>query len=99
MSGIKTKVLDPVKTQIMASATLRNDFDACVNLYKYFIEQSDNLCVRDANISSVHSDKNSASSGSGGGKLLGTNYDKFVPDNSVPNRYYTGEEYQAVNDS
>ena len=37
MYGIKTKVLDPVKTQIMASATLRNDFDACVNLYKDFI--------------------------------------------------------------
>ena len=28
MAGIKTKVLDPVKTQIMASAALRNDFDA-----------------------------------------------------------------------
>ena len=50
MAGIKTKVLDPVKTQIMASAALRNDFDACINLYKYFIEQSDNLGVRDANI-------------------------------------------------
>ena len=41
MAGIKTKVLDPVKTQIMASAALRNDFDACVNLYKAIIEQSD----------------------------------------------------------
>ena len=39
MAGINTKVLDPVKTQIMASATLRNDFDACINLYKDFIEQ------------------------------------------------------------
>ena len=38
ISGIKTKVLDPVKTQIMASATLRNDFDACANLYKDFID-------------------------------------------------------------
>ena len=28
MAGINTKVLDPVKTQIMASAALRNDFDA-----------------------------------------------------------------------
>ena len=73
MVGISTKVLDPVKTQIMASATLRNDFDACVNLYKDFIEKSDNLGVRDTNISSVHSDKNSASSGSDGGKGAGTN--------------------------
>ena len=37
MAFIKTKVLDPVKTRIMASATLRNDFDASVNLYKDFI--------------------------------------------------------------
>ena len=53
MAGIKTKVLDPVKTQIMASAMLRNLFDACVNIYKDFIEQSDDLGVRDENISSV----------------------------------------------
>ena len=50
MAGIKIKVLDPVKTQIMASSALRNYFDACVNLYKDFIEQSDDLGVRDANI-------------------------------------------------
>ena len=90
MAGINTKVMDTVKTQIMASATLRNDFDACVNLYKGFIEQSNNLGVRDAKILSVHSDKKIGSSGSGGGKRSGTNYDKVVPDNSVPNRYYTG---------
>ena len=84
MAGIKTKVLDPVKTQIMASATLRNDFDACVNIYKDFIEQSNDLGVCDANILLFHSDKNSASSGSGGGKGSGTNYDKVVPENSVP---------------
>ena len=48
MAGIKTKVLDPVKTQIMASSTLRNYFDACVNIYKDFIEQSDDLGVCNA---------------------------------------------------
>ena len=37
MTGINTKVLDSVKTQIMASDTLQNEFDACVNLYKEFI--------------------------------------------------------------
>eukprot|EP00978_Attheya_sp_CCMP212_P004010 scaffold8551_cov59-Attheya_sp.AAC.5 len=36
--GIKTKELDVPKSQIMASATLRQDFDACVSLYKDFIE-------------------------------------------------------------
>ena len=91
MSGINTKVLDPVKTQIMESATLTNDFDACVNLYKDFIEQIDDLGVRDANISSVQSNKNGSSSGSGSAIGSGTNYDKVVPDNSVPDRYYTGE--------
>ena len=99
MAGIKTKVLDPVKTQIMASAALRNDFDACVNLYKDFIEQSDDLGVRDANILSVQSNKNGASSGSGSARGSGTNYAKVFPDNSVPGRYYTGEEYQALNDA
>ena len=99
IAGVKTKVLDPVKTQIMASAALRNDFDACVNLYKYFIEQSDDLGVRDANILSFQSNKNGASSGSGSARGSGTNHDKVVPDNSVPDRYYTGEEYQALNDA
>ena len=74
MDGIKTKVLDPVKTQIMASAALRNNFDACVNLYKDFIDQSYDLGVRDANISSFQSDKNWASSGSGSVRGSGTNY-------------------------
>ena len=92
-------MLDPVKTQIMASATLRNDFDACVNIYKFFIEQSNDLGVRDANISSVQSDKNGASSGSGSAIVLGTNYEKVVHDNSVPDRYYTGEEYQSLNEA
>ena len=83
----------------MASATLRNNFDACVNLYKYFIEQSDNLGVRNGNISSVQSNKNGASSESGSARGSGNNYNKVVPDNSVPDRYYTGEEYQALNDA
>ena len=89
MDGIKTKVLDPVKTQIMASATLRNNFGACVNIYKDFIEQRDDLGVRDTNISSVQSDKNEAFSGSGSARGSGTNYNKVVPDNSVPDSYYT----------
>eukprot|EP00978_Attheya_sp_CCMP212_P020484 scaffold58700_cov53-Attheya_sp.AAC.1 len=36
--GIKTKELDVPKSQIMASATLCQDFNACVSLYKDFIE-------------------------------------------------------------
>ena len=80
MAGINKKVLDPVKTQIMASAALRNDFGACVNLYKDFIEQSDDLGVRDVNISSVQSDRNGATGKSGSARGSGTNYDKIVPE-------------------
>ena len=66
MAGIKTKFLDPVKTQTRVSATIRIDFDPCVNLYTDFIEPSDDLGVCDGNISLVHSNKNGAPSGSGG---------------------------------
>ena len=40
-----------------------------------------------------------ATSKSGSARGSGTNYDKIVPDNIVPDRYYTGEEYQALNDA
>ena len=99
MAGINTKVLDPVNTQIMASSALRNDFDACVNLCKEFFEKSDDLGVHDANILLVKSDRNGVIGKSGSARGSGTNYDKIVPDNSVPERYYTGEEYQALNDA
>ena len=55
--------------------------------------------VHDANISSVQSDRNGATGKIGSARVSGTNYDKIVPDNSVPDRYYTGEEYQALNDA
>ena len=50
-------------------------------------------------MSLVHSNKNGAPSGSGGGGGLGTNYKKVVPDNSVFDRYCIGEEYQALNEA
>ena len=37
MNGIKTRDLDPVKTQIWLDAMLHNDFDACINLFKDYI--------------------------------------------------------------
>ena len=48
---------------------------------------------------SVQSDRNGATGKSGNARGSGTNYDKIIPDNSVPDRYYTGEEYQALNDA
>ena len=54
MDGIKTKELDSVKTQILASALLRNDFDSCVNLYKDFISQMKSTSNQpELNISSI----------------------------------------------
>ena len=40
LNGIKTNKLDAVKTCIMSEATLHNDFDQCVNLFKDFIKQN-----------------------------------------------------------
>ena len=56
LEGIKTPKLNPVKTQIMANLALRQDYPACVTLFKDFIKQ-DNLApnVRDAAISAVGS--------------------------------------------
>ena len=39
LKGIKTMAFDNVKTRIILDATLRIDFDACVNLFQDFIEQ------------------------------------------------------------
>jgi hypothetical protein len=40
VNGIKTPAIDPVKTRIMSDAALRNDFEACVNLFQDSIHQS-----------------------------------------------------------
>jgi hypothetical protein len=39
VDSIKTKSLDTIKGQIMASADLRNDFDKCTTLFKDFLAQ------------------------------------------------------------
>jgi hypothetical protein len=40
LDGIKTDKLDSVEARIMSDATLQNDFDACVTLYKDFIKHT-----------------------------------------------------------
>jgi hypothetical protein len=40
VAGIKTNMMDPVKTQIMSDAHLRTDFAACVNLFQDYIHQT-----------------------------------------------------------
>ena len=62
LNGIKTRSLDPVKTQILATPALGTDFQRCVNLLKYFIKQlaSDQMTLN-ANVSQVGTGDNYAS--------------------------------------
>ena len=39
LKGIKTTAIDSVKMRIIADATLRTDFDVCLNLFQDFIKQ------------------------------------------------------------
>ena len=94
MDGIKTKDLDNVKTTIMASATLRSDFDACVNLFQDFIKQASDSQTRHANVSSV----TRPGRGQGGPPRSESNaeYDNIKPDMSVADRYYNRSEYAKL---
>ena len=81
MNGIKNRDFDPVKTRILSDATLRSNFDQCVNLYKDFIEQrSSDKNVRDANVSAFQANSKNLSG-------------DVEPDMSVPDRYYKHNEY------
>ena len=51
--GIQTDKLKNVKTQILANPALRNDFGACVTLYKDFILQTKSDSNYTLNISQV----------------------------------------------
>jgi hypothetical protein len=84
LNGIKTDQLNAVKTQIMSSATLRNDFTACVTLYQDFIRQvkssGDNPTL---NISSVNT-------------LNHASRKRKHGDDEVEDRYYTKQEYSEL---
>ena len=91
LDGIKTNTLAAVKTQIMADTRLRNDFDACVNLFQDFIKHS-NTEPRQANISALGRDPR--------GQLKNgnekSNFDDIEPDMSVEDRYYKKSEYNKL---
>lgn len=93
LAGIKTTAFDTVKTRIMSEATLRSDFDACVNLYQDFIEQMGNTStVKDVTVAAV-SGKPTAKGkkGGDGGPLSDASADMSVED-----RYYTKAEYDKL---
>ena len=80
MAGIKTSALDPVTTRIMSSPELRQDFDACVTLYRDFLQRQEGQ--RGAN-ASLNIARVSTSSEKGGNA-------------TVEDRYYTREEYAKL---
>jgi len=87
IDGIKTKDYDTVKAMIMASADLRKDFDACVNLFQDFIKQ--NTPNRTSNISAVNVTKNYKSGDNG-------SLEDTQPDMTVEDWYYTRKEYNKL---
>ena len=76
-NGIKTKALDSVKTQILSSAALRNDFSACVNLFQDFIDQDANQETKTVTIAAIRTSDDG----------------DVQPDMSVEDRYYNRKEY------
>jgi len=90
ISGIKTSVLDNVKTRILSDARLRSDFNGCVNLYQDFIKQSNAGQVRDVNIAALTITPRTVSTQSD------TVDGDVQPDMSVEDRYYKKKEYNNL---
>ena len=82
VAGIKTKDLDSVKTRIMSDAALRQNFDACVNLFQDFIEQKGLSNVRESHVAAMITGKDEEGNGN--------------PDFSIEDRYYTRDEYKKL---
>ena len=53
LAGIKTTVLDSVKTQILCNSELKKDFAKCVILFKDYIMQTKVIKPQELNISSA----------------------------------------------
>jgi hypothetical protein len=55
VAGIKTNMMDPVKTWIMSDTRLRTDFAACVNLFQDYIHQTRAaIPLQDVQVAAVH---------------------------------------------
>ena len=85
MGGIQNSQLETVKTQILASPNLLRDFDACVDLYKNYIQQAGSaMQARDAKIAGL---------GQEDPKKRKRDPKDVKPDMSVELRYYKKHEY------
>ena len=87
IQGIKITEFDTVYAQIMETASVRNDYDGYVSLYKALIDQSKNISPPELNIlgvvSSIHK---------GGGQ----NKRKCGSGGAAKDVYYYKEEYKAI---
>lgn len=93
LDGIRTKELDTVKSMVLASNDLRNNFAESVALFQDFVKQRQ-TSMRDVNISAI---------GIGGGRPFstarsegGAEWEQVRPDMSVEDRYYNKNEYAAL---
>ena len=55
IQGIKITEFDAVKAQIMATSSLRTDYNGCISLYKTFINQIKQVSPPELNILGVES--------------------------------------------
>ena len=87
IEGIKITQFDTVKDQIMATDSLRTDYDGCVSLYKTFINQSKKVSTHELNITGVESYNH---------KGRGHKKRKGGSGGSVEDVYYSKEGYEAL---
>ena len=86
LDGIKTDDLNVIKGQILASAALRNDFDACVTLFRdYLLQVKADKVTKHATIAAVATPDTNREG-----------HDTVTPDMMVEDRYYKIPEYKRL---
>ena len=108
LKGIKSLKMDSVKTAILASSTLRSDFNGCVTLYKDFMVQNEGITGGDGrNISAFNEEGGGGGGGGrgrgrGGGRGRGRGGGKRKreqnsnTDGKCEDRYYSSDEYSNL---
>ena len=93
--------MDAVNIEIMASNTLRSDFNSCVTLYKYFMVQNEGIATGDGRIISALKEEFRGGRGGRGGRCRGRFKRKLEQqpnlDGKCEDRYYSSEEYASLN--
>ena len=97
LKGIKSTKMDSVKTAILASPTLRSDFNSCVALYKDFMTQNEGVSGGEHNISGLNTEKGGDSNKKkGNGKGKRKRGEGEVESVACEDRYYTKDEYKRL---